>query len=191
MIKDSLSTYDPNQRHWIKMKKDYLGMADTADLIVLGANYGTGRMGGLMSVYIMGVWDPDTDQFKTVCRVRLENSEKIQVGNGHDDKKIKELQTELKMVKISQDYSLVPDWLIIDKTFTPDFVVADPKEYVTLLRILTSSLVRKSGRFLEQNLHTLQNTLQILFQFDFLESQRLETIKIGKLQLIYMNFKIL
>ncbi len=43
-------------------------MADSADLLVLGANYGTGRMGGLMSVYIMGVHDPETDKFKTVCR---------------------------------------------------------------------------------------------------------------------------
>ena len=46
VVKDSHSTYDPNLRHWNKIKKDYLGMADTADLIVLGANYGTGRMGG-------------------------------------------------------------------------------------------------------------------------------------------------
>jgi len=46
VIKDSKSTYDPNLRHWNKIKKDYMGMADTADLIVLGAYYGTGRMGG-------------------------------------------------------------------------------------------------------------------------------------------------
>jgi DNA ligase-3 len=62
--------YEPNKRHWlkvwnctddhynqecimfihavIKMKKDYLhggAMADTADLVVLGAYYGTGNNG--------------------------------------------------------------------------------------------------------------------------------------------------
>lgn len=69
VIKDRLSIYEPNMRHWNKIKKvkwfsqfiltmgkkDYLkGMADSADLLVLGANYGTGRMGGLMSVFLMG-----------------------------------------------------------------------------------------------------------------------------------------
>lgn len=39
------------------------------EILVLGANYGTGRMGGLMSVFIMGVYDEDTDTFRTVCRV--------------------------------------------------------------------------------------------------------------------------
>ena len=42
------SVYEPGKRHWLKMKKDYLAggaMADTADLIVLGAYYGTGNKG--------------------------------------------------------------------------------------------------------------------------------------------------
>ena len=42
------SIYEPGKRHWLKMKKDYLdggAMADTADLIVLGAYYGTGNKG--------------------------------------------------------------------------------------------------------------------------------------------------
>lgn len=40
--------YEPGKRHWLKVKKDYLedgAMADTADLIVLGAYYGTGNKG--------------------------------------------------------------------------------------------------------------------------------------------------
>ena len=42
------SVYEPGKRHWLKVKKDYLqggAMADTADLIVLGAYYGTGNKG--------------------------------------------------------------------------------------------------------------------------------------------------
>jgi DNA ligase-3 len=73
---------------------------------------------GLMSVFLMGVYDEQSKTFKTVCRV----------GNGFDDATIQRLQKELKMTKISQDPTLVPRWLEIDKTFVPDFVVQDPKQ---------------------------------------------------------------
>lgn len=51
------------------MKKDYLmegTMADTADLVVLGAYYGTGKKGGLMSVFLLGCYDPKKDRWCTV-----------------------------------------------------------------------------------------------------------------------------
>jgi len=42
------SKYEPGKRHWLKIKKDYLAdgtMADSADLVVLGAYFGTGSKG--------------------------------------------------------------------------------------------------------------------------------------------------
>ena len=42
------SVYEPGKRHWLKIKKDYLAdgtMADSADLVVLGAYFGTGSKG--------------------------------------------------------------------------------------------------------------------------------------------------
>lgn len=45
---NSKGTYEPGKRHWLKVKKDYLNegaMADTADLVVLGAFYGKGSNG--------------------------------------------------------------------------------------------------------------------------------------------------
>ena len=48
--------------------------------------------GGLMSIFLMGVWDPDTRRWCTVARC----------GNGHDDKTIEKLNKELKMTKISK-----------------------------------------------------------------------------------------
>lgn len=47
----SQSPYEPGKRHWLKVKKDYLfdgAMADSADLVVLGAWYGTGQKGSCM-----------------------------------------------------------------------------------------------------------------------------------------------
>ena len=48
--------------------------------------------GGLMSIFLMGVWDPATKQWCTVAKC----------GNGHDDKTIEKLNRELKMKKISK-----------------------------------------------------------------------------------------
>jgi DNA ligase-3 len=44
-------------------------MADSVDLVVLGANFGTGNKGGLRSVFLMGCWDDSDKKWKTVCKV--------------------------------------------------------------------------------------------------------------------------
>ncbi|VDN97993.1 unnamed protein product [Rodentolepis nana] len=121
VIKPNDGIYEPGKRHWIKIKKDYLGegaMADSADLIVLGAYFGTGKKGGLASVFLMGAFDPQTNQFCTVTKV----------GNGLDDKTLLKLQKQIKMIKISKDYSKVPKWLNVSRSMVPDFVVVDPKK---------------------------------------------------------------
>ncbi|CAG5129065.1 unnamed protein product, partial [Candidula unifasciata] len=121
VLKDVNSIYEPGKRHWLKVKKDYLhegSMADSADLVVLGAYYGTGNKGGMMSIFLMGVYDPDNDRWVTVSKC----------GSGLDDKKLESLNKELDVVKISKDYSKVPPWLHVNKSLTPDFVVADPKK---------------------------------------------------------------
>lgn len=82
VVKDVKGIYEPNARHWIKIKKvmarfscintnkeHFEGMGDSADLIVLGMYYGTGSKGGKMSVFLMGVFDEDSKTYKTVCKV--------------------------------------------------------------------------------------------------------------------------
>lgn len=120
VMKDVKGIYEPGKRHWLKMKKDYLedgSMADTADLVVLGAYYGTGNKGGLKSVFLMGTYDPKTSKWYTVTKV----------GNGFDDAKLNKLQTKIDMVEIKKKPELVPDWLVVHKSLTPDFVVKNPK----------------------------------------------------------------
>ncbi|KAG5892484.1 hypothetical protein JTB14_015394 [Gonioctena quinquepunctata] len=121
VLKDIQSIYEPGKRHWLKVKKDYLfggAMADSADLIVLGAWYGTGKKGGMMSVFLMGCYNPKNGKFCTVTKVHT----------GHDDKTLERLQEELDMIKISQDNSKVPSWLNCTKTMIPDFVARNPKQ---------------------------------------------------------------
>ncbi|KAH9495827.1 DNA ligase 3 [Bulinus truncatus] len=121
VLKDINGIYEPGKRHWLKVKKDYLNegsMADSADLVVLGAYFGTGNKGGMMSIFLMGVFDPEKNRWTTVTKC----------GIGFDDKKLEELNKELDMVKISKDMTLVPNWLYLNKPLCPDFVVKDPKK---------------------------------------------------------------
>ncbi|XP_050527084.1 DNA ligase 3 isoform X1 [Daktulosphaira vitifoliae] len=121
VLKDLTGVYEPGKRHWQKVKKDYLfggTMADSADLVVLGAWFGTGNKGGMMSIFLMGCYDAKKDVWCTVTKVH----------GGHDDKTLEKLQSELKMVKISKDATKIPAWLKCTKTMIPDFIAEDPKE---------------------------------------------------------------
>ncbi|RXM99894.1 DNA ligase 3 [Acipenser ruthenus] len=121
VLKDVKGLYEPGKRHWLKVKKDYLNegaMADTADLVVLGAFYGTGSKGGMMSVFLMGCYDPASQMWCTVTKC----------AGGHDDATLARLQSELDMVKISKEPSKIPGWLKINKNYYPDFVARDPKK---------------------------------------------------------------
>uniref|UniRef100_A0A9J2QBL6 DNA ligase 3 n=1 Tax=Ascaris lumbricoides TaxID=6252 RepID=A0A9J2QBL6_ASCLU len=139
VLKDLESVYEPGKRHWLKVKKDYLEegkMADTADLIVLGAYYGTGCkvsggcigvylyemyfIGGMMSVFLMGVYDEASNVFLTVTKC----------GNGHDDATLDRINKELqpRMRKIGRDYDSLPCWVKCSRSLVPDFVIDDPKK---------------------------------------------------------------
>ncbi|XP_037523328.1 DNA ligase 3 [Rhipicephalus sanguineus] len=119
VLKNPDGVYEPGKRHWLKVKKDYLkggSMADSADLAVLGAYFGTGSNGGIMSIFLMGCWNPATGRWCTVTKVH----------GGHDDKTLERLQTELEMKKISRQMERVPAWLDVEKVLVPDFVAKDP-----------------------------------------------------------------
>ncbi len=68
---------------WIKLKKDYQSeMADTVDLVVVGAFYGKGKRGGKFSSLLMAAYNPERDIFETVCKV----------ASGFSDQELDDLQ---------------------------------------------------------------------------------------------------
>jgi DNA ligase-1 len=72
---------------WIKYKRDYKSeMADTVDLVVIGAFYGKGRRGGKFGALLVAAYDPETDTFKSVCKV----------GSGFTDEDLEKLDDLLK-----------------------------------------------------------------------------------------------
>ncbi|KAM9788912.1 DNA ligase 3 [Neosynchiropus ocellatus] len=121
VLKDVKGSYEPGKRHWLKVKKDYLNegaMADTADLVVLGAFYGKGSNGGIMSSFLMGCYDPHSKKWCTVTKC----------SGGYDDAMLARLQKELDVIKISKDPSKIPGWLKVIKNYYPDFIIRNPEE---------------------------------------------------------------
>ena len=66
MVKDAKSHYLPGKRKWLKIKRDYLKMADSADLVMVGGYFGTGSKGGKITTFLGAVYDKHTKQWKTV-----------------------------------------------------------------------------------------------------------------------------
>ncbi|KAK9116185.1 hypothetical protein Sjap_015132 [Stephania japonica] len=55
---------------WLKVKRDYMdGLNDTLDLVPIGAWHGNGRKAGWYSPFLMACYNPDTEDFQSVCRV--------------------------------------------------------------------------------------------------------------------------
>jgi len=64
--------YQPGKRSdaWLKVKKDYVeGLADSLDLVPIGAWWGNGRKAGWFSPWLMAVHDPETGELQSLCRV--------------------------------------------------------------------------------------------------------------------------
>lgn len=73
-LSPSASTYEPDVRTdlWAKLKKDYIdgcGVADSIDVVVLGAWFGNGRKAGWFSPFLVGIYNPDTEEFESFAKV--------------------------------------------------------------------------------------------------------------------------
>lgn len=72
---------------WIKFKRDYQAeLADTLDLVVVGAFHGSGRRKGTYGALLMAVYDKEMDQFETICKL----------GTGFTDDILRKIHSELQ-----------------------------------------------------------------------------------------------
>ena len=84
------ATYEPSKRsfNWLKLKKDYLEteIGDSLDLVVVGADYGTGKRTGTFGSFLLACWNEDRERLETVCKV----------GTGFSDESLQSIYEQLK-----------------------------------------------------------------------------------------------
>ncbi|XP_049848369.1 DNA ligase 1-like [Schistocerca gregaria] len=109
MIKtwDKDARYEPSKRSfaWLKFKKDYSEqMADSVDLVPIGAWYGRGKRTGVYGAYLLACYDEDEEMYQSVCKL----------ATGFKDAQLVEYTASMKQVETParpQNYStgLKPD----------------------------------------------------------------------------------
>ncbi len=110
------STYQAGARGflWIKYKREYKSeMADTVDLVVVGAFAGRGRRAGTYGALLMAAYDEESDSFKTVCKL----------GTGFDDKTLANLPKIFGEYKLDHAHPRVDSRIKADYWFVPTKVL--------------------------------------------------------------------
>jgi len=99
---------------WIKLKRDYrTELADTVDLVVVGALAGRGRRRGVYGALLLAAYDPAADLFRTVCKC----------GTGFSDAELAALPARLAPLARSQRPARVDTRQGADVWFEPGLVL--------------------------------------------------------------------
>jgi DNA ligase-1 len=132
VVKDPNSVYRAGAREWswIKLKREYRSeMTDTVDLVIVGAFHGRGKRAGVYGAYLLAAYDPDSDTFKTVCKV----------GTGFTDEDLRNFHEMLQQYVISHRHPRVDSRMEADVWFVPQVVIEVLAAEITLSPIHTAA----------------------------------------------------
>jgi DNA ligase-1 len=116
VIKGASSPYQAGHRgwYWIKFKKEYQKeLADTFDVVVVGALYGKGSRAGTYGSLLVAAFDPKTNKYNSLTKV----------GAGLTEAMLKKLPRILKPYVIPQKHRLVETNMKMDVWFEPTIVI--------------------------------------------------------------------
>jgi DNA ligase 1 len=125
MLKQLDSSYRAGARGfaWIKIKREYRSeIADTLDLVVVGALFGRGRRTGSYGALLMAAYDKESNLFKSVCKV----------GSGFKDEDLEMLLNQLKAHVLPKRHPKVQSTLDMDAWFKPKVVIEIIASEITL-----------------------------------------------------------
>jgi DNA ligase 1 len=99
---------------WIKLKRDYrTELADTIDLVVVGAYAGRGRRRGTYGAVLLAAYDPETELYQTVGKC----------GTGFSDAELATLPARLEPLIRTQRPARVDSRVRADVWFEPSLVL--------------------------------------------------------------------
>lgn len=116
VIKGASSPYQAGHRgwYWIKFKKEYAKeLADTFDLVVVGALHGKGSRAGSYGSLLAAAFDPKTNKYYSLTKV----------GAGITDALLRSLPKTLRPYAIPQKHRLVETNMKMDIWFEPVKVI--------------------------------------------------------------------
>jgi DNA ligase-1 len=116
MIKQLSSTYRSGAREyaWVKLKREYrTDLADTLDLVIIGALHGHGRRVGKYGALLLAAYDPKNDKFQSATKV----------GTGFTDKHLDQFYKDLERHLIGRRHPRVETGMEMDVWFEPKVVI--------------------------------------------------------------------
>jgi len=125
MVKQLSSTYRAGARGyaWVKLKREYrTELADTLDLVIVGALHGRGRRVGKYGALLLAAYDRDEDIFKSVSKV----------GTGFTDEHLYQFYQQLERHVIHQKHARVDAGMDMDVWFEPAIVIEIVASEITL-----------------------------------------------------------
>ena len=123
---------------WIKYKRDYKSeMADTVDLVIVGAFHGRGKRGGTYGAILLAAYNPEEDEFETVTKC----------GTGFTDEDLAKLPKMMEKHRLLHKSPRVKSSLEADVWFEPKVVIEVIGAEITLSPIHTAAIdaIRKGS----------------------------------------------
>lgn len=125
MVKQPSSTYRAGAREylWVKLKREYrTELADTLDLVIVGALHGRGRRVGKYGALLLAAYDRAGDMFRSVSKV----------GTGFTDVHLDQFYQQLEKHVIHQKHARVDTGMDMDVWFEPAIVIEVIASEITL-----------------------------------------------------------
>ena len=142
MLKTPNAPYRAGARgsYWLKLKREYRNeLGDSLDLIVIGAYFGRGRRTGLYGTLLLGTFNPETNNFPSICKV----------GTGFTDESLDQLYQILSNKVTLKKNSKIVSEMEADVWFEPELVLEIVASEITLSPIHKTGmdLIRKNSGF--------------------------------------------